>query len=354
MEKEIEIFIEAAEQLQALKATIAEQQGASVRLRGLAETLEKVGAQIAKIPTALSAVITKAEAVEQRILAATGKVEELRDGIPLIVERIERSDLGKSIDVLTSDITGSRDELKSFRESIFKIDEVVQRFRIENDAVFKELRDDSRKTGEAQERLHTSVHTLRSELITKLDELEKRILSTEEWSEKGVGATQKTFEVLTNDIAGSRNDLKALQESIFKTEKLVQQFRSETDVVLKELKEDVSNAGEAQEKLNASVYRLQSELIAKLENLEKRSISTEQWSEKSVGVTKKAFEVIGTALKGTGERQTAALQGIQSELNAMRAKEMAEMREELKYISTLVLQQGSALEVISKKKGFFF
>lgn len=354
MEKEIEIFIEAAEQLQALKATIAEQQGASVRLRGLTETLEKVGTQIAKIPTALSAVITKAEAVEQRIIVATGKVEELRDGIPVIVERIERSDLGKSIDVLTNDITGSRDDLKAFRESIFKIDEVVQKFRIENDAVFKELRDDSRKTGEVQEKLHTSVHALRSELITKLDDLEKRILNTEKWSEKSVSATQKTFEVLTSDITGSRNDLKALQESIFKTNELVQQFRSETDAVLKELKEDACNISTAQEKLNASVYTLQSEAIGKLEGLEKRIISTEQWSEKSVGVTKKAFEVIGAAIKGTGERQTAALQEIQSELNAIRAKEMAEMREVLQSISALVLQQSSTLETLSKKKGLLF
>lgn len=43
----------------------------------------------------------------QRVIAATNKVEALRDGIHLIVERIERierTDVGKSVDVLTRDI----------------------------------------------------------------------------------------------------------------------------------------------------------------------------------------------------------------------------------------------------------
>ncbi len=61
---------------------------------------------------------------------------------------------------------------------------------------------------------------------------------------------------------------------------------------------------EAQEKVNASVYALRSELLAKLDGMEKRIVSTEQWSEKSIGATGKAFEVVATALKGSGERQS--------------------------------------------------
>lgn len=254
----MEIFIEAAEQLQALKATLAQQQGSSVRLKGLADTLEQVAVQIAKIPTGLSAVLTKAEAVEQRVIAATSKVEALRDGIPAIVERIERSDVGKTVDALTSDIAGSRNDLKAFRESTSKIDELIQQFRASNDAVFKELREDS------------------------------------------------------------------------------------------------SRMFEAQEKVNASVYALRSELLAKLDGMEKRIVSTEQWSEKSIGATGKAFEVVATALKGSGERQSTALQGIQNELEAMRGQEMADIRQELKSISALMLQQGAALEALSKKRGFSF
>ena len=258
MEKEMEIFIEAAEQLKALKAILAEQQGSSVRLRGFTDTLEQVSAQIAKIPSGLTAVLTKAEAVEQRVLAATRKVEALRDGIPAIVERIERSDVGKSVDALTSDIAGSRSDLKSFRESILKIDDLVQQFRVANEAVFKELRQDFSKTGEAQE------------------------------------------------------------------------------------------------KVNASVYALRAELLAKLDGMEKRIVSTEQWSEKSIGATGKAFEVIATALKGVGDRQSTALQGFQSQLDAIKVQEMAEMRKELKSISALIVKQGAALEALSKKKGFSF
>ena len=255
---EMEIFIEAAEQLQALKATLAQQQGSSARLKGLADILEQVAVQIAKIPMGLSAVLTKAEAVEQRVIAATSKVEALRDGIPAIVERIERSDVGKTVDALTSDIAGSRNDLKAFRESTSKIDELIQQFRASNDVVFRELREDSNR--------------------------------------------------------------------IF----------------------------EAQEKVSASVYALRSELLAKLDGMEKHIVSTGQWSEKSIGATGKAFEVVATALKGAGERQSTALQGIQSELEAMRGQEMADMRKELKSIAALMLQQGAALEALSKKKGFSF
>lgn len=254
----MEIFIEAAEQLQALKATLAEQQGSSVRLRGLTDTLEQVAAQIAKIPSGLSAVLTKAEAVEQRVVAATIKVEALRDGIPAIVDRIERSDVGKSVDALTSDIAGSRSELKGFRESISKIDDLVQQFRGANESVFKELREDFSKTVEAQAKVNASVNELRTELLTKLDGMEKRI------------------------------------------------------------------------------------------------VNTEQWSEKSIGATGKAFEVIATALKGAGDRQSTALQGFQFQLDAIKTQELSEMRKELKAISVQVLQQGAALEALARKKGFTF
>lgn len=254
----MEIFIDAAEQLQALKATLAEQQGSSVRLRGLTETLEQVAAQIARIPSGLSAIVIKAEAVEQRVLHATNKVEALRDGIPAIVERIERSDVGKSVDALTSDIAGSRSDLKAFRESISKIDDLFIQFRVANETAFKELREDFDRTDEAQE------------------------------------------------------------------------------------------------KVNASVYAVRAELLAKLDGIEKRIVNTEQWSEKSIGATGKAFEVIATALKGAGDRQSAALQAFQSQLDGMKVQEMGEMRKELKSISASILQQGAALNTLSKKKGFSF
>lgn len=258
MDKEVEVLIEAAEQLQALKATLLEQQGSSARLRVLADTLQEVASQIAKIPSGLSLILERAETVEQRIIAAAKNVEVLSDGIPEVVRRIESSDVGKSVDVLVNEISGSRDDLKAFRNSIFSIDELAQQFRLENDVVFKELREDARK------------------------------------------------------------------------------------------------AGDVQEKINASLYALRAELLDKLDGLEKKVVSSEQWSEKSIGATGKAFEVIATALKGSGERQSEGLQKIQVELGAMRSDEIAEMRKELKIISSLISQQGNALEALSKKKGFSF
>lgn len=258
MDKEVEVFIEAAEQLQALKATLLEQQGSSTRLRGLADTLQEVASQIAKIPGGLSLVLERAEKVERRIIGAAGTVEALGDSVPEIVQRIENSDVGKSVDALVNEISGSRDDLKAFRDSISKIDDLVLQFRLENDVVFKELRDDAKKIGDTQE------------------------------------------------------------------------------------------------KINASLYALRSELLDKLDSLEKRVSSSEQWSEKSIGATGRAFEVIATALKGSGERQSEGLQKIQVELGAIRSDEIAEMRKELKTISSLISHQGTALEALSKKKGFSF
>lgn len=254
----MEIFIEAAEQLQALKATLAEQQGASVRLRNLTETLERVATQIAKVPVSLSAIVEKAEAVEQRVLAAANKVEALRDGIPAVIERIEQSDVGKSIDALTADISGSRSDLKAFHESISQIDNVVQQFRNANEEVVKEITAEIKKTEAAQE------------------------------------------------------------------------------------------------KVNSSVYGLRAELLAKLDGMEKRIISTEDWSEKSISATGKAFEVVATALKGSSDRQSTALQGFQNQIDSLKTQEMAGIRQDMKAISVQIQQQGAALEALAKKKGFSF
>ena len=74
----------------------------------------------------------------------------------------------------------------------------------------------------------------------------------------------------------------------------------------------------------------------------------------SIGAAGKAFEVISTALKGAGDRQSTALQVLQGQLDAMKVQEIAEMRKELKSIFVLIQQQGAALEALAKKKGFSF
>lgn len=258
MEKEMEIFIEAAEQLQALKAVLTEQQGSSVRLRSLAETLEQVAVQVSKIPGGLSVVVARAEAVEQRLVAATTKVDALRDGIPAVIERIEKSDVGKSVDSLSKEIAGSRDELKSFRESISEMDTVVEQVRHGNEAVLSAIAIEVERTTAAQEKTHSYLDSLREELLARLGGMESGIVRTEEWSAKSVGATGK------------------------------------------------------------------------------------------------AFEVIATALKSTGERQAAAMQGFHSQIEGIKSQDLAGIRQQLTAISGLVREQGVVLDAIAKKKGFSF
>ena len=258
MENEIQILVEAAEQLQALKATLAEQQGSSVRLRGLADALERVGAQIAKVPAGLSAVVEKAEAVERRVLAAANKVEALRDGIPAVIERIEKSDVGKSIDALTSDISGSRNDLKAFRDSLSQITSVVEEFRNANQTVFAEIKSVLGRTVTAQEQVNSAVQAIRDEMLAKLDGIERRIVSTEDSSEK------------------------------------------------------------------------------------------------STATTLKAFQVIAATVKDAGIQQSTALQQLQRKIEDLKTLELAEIRQALQAISEQIHQQGASLDVVAKKKGFSF
>ena len=203
MENEIQVLVEAAEQLQALKTTLAEQQGSSVRLRSFADAIERVTTQIAKIPASLSAVVEKAETVEKRVQAAANQVEALRDSIPSVVDRIEKSNVGMSIDALTADISASRGDIKAFRESLSQITSVVEQFQSDNQTLFSEIRTGLVHAIEAQERGNSAILVIRSELLARLDGMEGRIVKTETWSEKSIEATANAFEFISTAVKGS-------------------------------------------------------------------------------------------------------------------------------------------------------
>ncbi|WP_423708728.1 hypothetical protein [Undibacterium sp. WLX3042] len=178
MENEVQILVEAAEQLEALKVTLAEQQGLSTTLRGLTESVGNVASQVSMIPDALKLVVTKAEEVGKKIIEAGGKVDALKDGIPSVIERIERSDVGRSIDALTADISGSRDDLMKFRESVRDVENVVDQFRSANDAVISRLLLELEQSRALQEKVDTSVTALSSALIPRLEVMEKLVANT--------------------------------------------------------------------------------------------------------------------------------------------------------------------------------
>ena len=241
-----------------MKTTLAEQQASSARLRGVTEALELVANQVNRIPTALSGIVAKAENVEQRIRAAAEKIDALKNEVPEIVARIENSDVGRSIDALSKDISQSRQELRSFGETASSLNDLVQQFRQAMDAVSNAVASEYQRNNEAREKTNESIDALRSELRDSMSTLERGISTSEEASEKNVIATGK------------------------------------------------------------------------------------------------AFDLIATTLRGAADRQATAMQGIQSEFDAIKSQELASIRQELKTLTALVQQQGVSLEAVAKKKGFSF
>lgn len=203
MENELEMLVEATEQLNALKKTLAEQQGSSSRLHNIAEALEGVVQQVSRLPSALSAIVARADGVEQRISSAAKGVEGLRSDIPAIVERIERSDVGRSIDRLTADISDSREDIKKFREVLAQVEGIFREFKASNEAVVKELSAELARSRVTYAAIDASIASLRVELGARFEGVERRIGSAEGSSSKGIEATGRAFELVTSAIKGS-------------------------------------------------------------------------------------------------------------------------------------------------------
>ena len=184
MGKEIEIFIEASEQLQAIKQALTDQQSSSDRLRQLVDTVDLLANQVAKVPVGLSAVLDRAKLVQQDVVAAADKMSALRDQIPLIVDRIEKTDVGRSLDSVASGISESKKAVTELQNTISSIGDVVRQFGFAKDAFLKELEVQRAKSEEVQSRLHSSVNALRHELLERIDKFEPTIKNTESICER--------------------------------------------------------------------------------------------------------------------------------------------------------------------------
>jgi hypothetical protein len=206
VDKELEVLVEAAEQLERLKETLKAQGDATSRMRGFAEVLEKVTEQVSRVPAGLAAVLVKAEAAEQRLAAAAAEASKLAQAVPSIVERIEGSDVGRSAAVLAGAIASSREDLKGFREATGHLEVVVEQIRVANGEAVALMTAEAGRQRDAQAKTDAAVAALRAELLARLDQLHAGLETGAKLAEASTWATASAFQQSTAAVraAGER------------------------------------------------------------------------------------------------------------------------------------------------------
>ncbi|MDM0110577.1 hypothetical protein QTI66_00360 [Variovorax sp. J22R133] len=207
MEKELEMFVEAAEQLEHLKATLAEQGNASTRLRALVDAVDKVADQIGRVPQGLSVVLSRAESAEKKLQVAVEQVQALKDSVPALIARFESSDVGRSIDSLTTHIAASREELRGFRSAAADFEMVVEQIRSAGETARHLVATEISKAAQAQERTIGAIGSLRAEVLEGMSALSNRIDKVAGLWEGAGAATANAFTQTTSAIksAGERH-----------------------------------------------------------------------------------------------------------------------------------------------------
>ncbi|MBS0454442.1 MAG: hypothetical protein JSS14_24365 [Proteobacteria bacterium] len=200
MEKELEMFVEAAEQLEHLKATLVDQGNASARLRALVDAVDKVANEIGRVPQGLSAVLGRAESAEKRLQVAVEQVQALKDSVPAIISRFESSDVGRSIDSLTTHIAASREELRGFRSAAADFEMVVEQMKSAGEAARTLMAAEVSKAVEAQERTIGAIGSLRAEVLEGMSALSNRIEKVAGMWEGAGAATANAFNQTTSAI----------------------------------------------------------------------------------------------------------------------------------------------------------
>lgn len=126
MVKEIDAFIEAAEQLAALKQTIQKQKDTGARLQTVYDNFGRIADEVGKLPIRLKGITDKAEATALEINSACAQVEALTKSVPEIVTRIENSDIGRSVAALTTEMAANRAELLKFNDLCQRLESAME------------------------------------------------------------------------------------------------------------------------------------------------------------------------------------------------------------------------------------
>lgn len=194
MEEQLQVFIDAAEQLEELKRTLSQQQSYTTRLGGLTESIGRATAQIAKVPEVLGVMLKGAETVEQRVGAVAVRVEELKNQIPAVIERIEKSDVGRSINILVTEISSSRADLRDFRAAIAEVENISDSVRLANDAMLKSVSAEIESIRIGQEGMNKAIADMQAEFVSKFDVLGATVVKSAAVYQEGGAATARALD----------------------------------------------------------------------------------------------------------------------------------------------------------------
>ena len=240
------MLVEAAEQLERLKETLKAQSDATTRVRGFTDVLEKVAEQVSRIPAGLSNVLARAEAAEQRLAAAASEAGKLAAAVPSIVERIEGSDVGRSMGALTDAIAASREDLKGFREASGHIELVAQQMRAANAEAVALMTAEASRYGDSLAKSEATVAALRAELLARLDQIQSRMDAGAKLSEASTGATANAFQQSTTAIrAAGERQAEMLQRVASLLAKLGEQDVAALRADVAKLSQQITDQGQA-------------------------------------------------------------------------------------------------------------
>jgi chromosome segregation ATPase len=246
VEQELQIFLDAAEQLEELKTALSQQKDASERLRSLTGALTRVSDQIARVPSALEPILAKAEAAENRLDSSARQIDAFRDSIPALVERVEQSDIGRSIDALTAEIDETRQDLRGFREASATLHSIATEFRASRNDAAKALAIEVERIQAAHATVSAAIASLQSEVLARLDNVHTVVRKTAEAVDVSASASASSFALTIGSIraAGERH-AEAFQQ-------LTNMLRSQGDDQVSILRQELRSINEqiaAQSKL---------------------------------------------------------------------------------------------------------
>ena len=155
MDKEIEVLVEAAEQLERLKETLKAQSDAGARVRTFTETLEKVTAEVSRVPAGLSAV---------------------------------------------------KENLQGFKDATTQLRELVETFRDATGEAVALFAAEVQRSHDAQIQTDLAIAALRRDLLTQLERVQAEMESGAKLAMESTGATASAFQQTTAAVraAGER------------------------------------------------------------------------------------------------------------------------------------------------------
>ena len=217
MEKELELFAQAAEQLEELKGELQQQRNASDRIRTLADTLSKVVDQIGLLPTGLQAIVERAQQTENSILDASLHVQELRESVPSIIDSLKKSDHGLIASQLQGEIEQARIELRRIREVSSEIQTAANTFSVCTDRTVQEFGERFLKILDVQLRTASDLNDLRNQTGMKLQSLAEAVQALSVKTDSGAASTATSYTQVTNALRANAEKVGGVLQQLFST-----------------------------------------------------------------------------------------------------------------------------------------